>query len=118
MGASRLGRSAVARYGGAMPLRLDRALARTIGLPLLLSAALLTGCGDSEGADVDCNLQECTVTFQRGVDASASVFGVEAKLKDVKDGVVTLDIGGSEISVPAGGEAEGVEVREVTDEHV
>lgn len=87
-------------------------------MPLLLSAALLAGCGGGEGTDVDCNLQECTVTFQRGVDASASVFGLEAKLTEVQDGVVTLDIGGNTVTVPAGGEAEGINVREVTDEHV
>jgi hypothetical protein len=83
-----------------------------------LSVALLAGCGDEEGSDVDCNLQECTVTFQRGVDASASVFGVEAKLVEVKDGMVTLDIGGNSVTVPVGGEAEGVQVREVTAENV
>lgn len=101
-----------------MSVRRGRALARTIGLPLLLSAALLAGCGDGEGTDVSCNLQECTVTFQRGVDASASVFGLEAKLVEVRDGMVTLDIGGNTVTAPAGGEAEGVSVREVTDQHV
>ena len=87
-------------------------------MPLLLSVGLLAGCSDSDGTDVDCNLQECTVTFQRGVDASASVFGLEAKLVEVKDGTVTIDIGGNTVTAPVGGEAEGVEVREVTDEHV
>jgi len=85
---------------------------------VLLSAALLAGCSDGEGTDVNCNLQECTVTFQRGVDASASVFGVEAKLISVQDDMVTLDIGGNTVTVPVGGEAEGVTVREVTSENV
>lgn len=89
-----------------------------IGLPLLLSTALLAGCSDGEGTDVDCNLQECVVTFQRGVEASASVFGLEAKLVEVKEGLVTLDIGGNQITVPASGQSEGVQVREVTDEKV
>jgi hypothetical protein len=101
-----------------MPVRLGRALARTAGLSLLLSAAVLTGCSRGEGADVNCNLQECTVTFQRGVDASASVFGVEAELTGVQDDVVTLNIGGNTVTVPVGGEAEGINVREVTDEQV
>ncbi|MFC7245652.1 hypothetical protein ACFQO7_24525 [Catellatospora aurea] len=90
-----------------------------IGLPLLLSTALLAGCGgDGEGTDVDCSLQECVVTFQRGVDASASVFGLKAELVEVKDGMVTVDIGGNQVTVPASGQSEGVSVREVTDEKV
>lgn len=89
-----------------------------IGLPLLLSTALLAGCSDGKGTDVDCNLQECVVTFERGVDASASVFGLEAKLVEVKDGTVTVDIGGNEITVPASGQSEGVQVREITDAKV
>jgi hypothetical protein len=87
-------------------------------LPLLVWVALLAGCGDGEGADVSCNLQECTVTFQRGVEASASVFGLEAKLVKVQDGWVTLEIGGTTITVAVGGETEGVRVREVTSEKV
>ena len=101
-----------------MSVRRGRALARTIGLPLLLSAVLLAGCSDGESTDVSCNLQECTVTFQRGVDASASVFGLEARLVEVRNGMVTLDIGGNTVTVPVGGEAEGVRVREVTNENV
>jgi hypothetical protein len=92
---------------------------RSFVVPLAFGAALLTGCGgDSEGADVNCNLQECTVTFQRGVEASARVFGVEARLVEVQDGTVTIDIAGNNLTVPANGEAEGVQVREVTDEQV
>ncbi|MBX6749384.1 MAG: hypothetical protein IRY85_06850 [Micromonosporaceae bacterium] len=87
-------------------------------MPLVLSAALLAGCGDGDGVDVACGLQECTVTFPRGVEASASVLGVEAKLVSVQDGWVTLEIGGTTVTVPVGGEAEGVQVREVTSEKV
>ncbi len=94
-------------------------LVRSIVVPLALGAALLTGCGgDGEGADVNCNLQECTVTFQRDMDASASVFGVEARLVGVHDDVVTIDIAGNSLTIPANGEAEGVQVREVTEEQV
>jgi hypothetical protein len=95
-----------------------RAAVRTLGLPLVLSAVLLAGCGDGDGAQVSCNLQECTVTFPRGVEASASVFGVEAKLVEVRNGWVTLEIGGTTVTVPVGGEAEGVRVREVTSDKV
>ncbi|GAA1786649.1 hypothetical protein GCM10009682_06040 [Luedemannella flava] len=87
-------------------------------MPLLFAFALLAGCSDGEGTDVNCNLQECTVTFQRGVEASANVFGLEAKLVAVEDGMVTLDIGGNRITVPTDGDAEGVRVREVTKENV
>ena len=101
-----------------MSVGLGKAVARTVGLPLLLAVALLAGCSDGKGADVSCDLQECTVNFQRGVEASAKVFGLEAKLVAVKDGMVTLDIGGNRITVPANGESEGVHVREVTDSNV
>jgi hypothetical protein len=93
-------------------------LVQSIVLPLALGAALLAGCGGGEGTDVNCNLQECTVTFQRGVDASASVFGVEARLVGVQDGMVTLEIAGGNVTVPVNGEPEGVQVREVTEEQV
>src|SRR5688500_5641979 len=46
---------------------------------LALGAAVLAGCS-SEGARTDCGLDACTVTFDRGVDASANILGVEAKL--------------------------------------
>lgn len=91
---------------------------RKLGLPLVVSAALLAGCGGGEGVDVACGLQECTVTFPRGVEASASVFGVEAKLIKVENGWVTLEIGGTTLTVPVGGETEGVQVREVTSDKV
>lgn len=84
-------------------------------LPMLTGAVLLAGCGgDGEGADVDCGLQECTVTFDRGVDAQASVFGLDVKLVKVDGQDVTLDVGGNSVTVPAGGQSEGIAVREVT----
>ncbi|GAA1768064.1 hypothetical protein [Luedemannella helvata] len=58
------------------------------------------------------------MTFQRGVEASAKVFGLEAKLVAVEDGMVTLDIGGNRITVPANGDSEGVQVREITEKNV
>lgn len=83
----------------------------------------VVGCGgDSSGAQTDCSLNGCTVTFDRGVDARASILGIEAKLISVKGDQVTLEVGGQRVSVPAGGEgqAEGfnVSVEEITQEHV
>jgi hypothetical protein len=93
-------------------------LARSVLVPLAFGAALLAGCGDDNGADTSCNLQECTVTFPRGADASASVFGVEARLVGVRDNQVTLEIGGNNITVPVNGESQGIQVREVTNDRV
>jgi len=73
-----------------------------------LGAALLAGCS-SEGADVKCNLDSCTVTMNRGVDAQASVLGVDVKLVAVDGGQVTLDVAGNRVAVPVGQNA-GAEV--------
>jgi outer membrane murein-binding lipoprotein Lpp len=97
------------------PTRLAAALAAAA-----LGAALLAGCS-SENADVNCSVDACTVAFQRGVDASASVLGVDVKLVRVENGNVIVDVEGNEISVPTNGQAaaqgEGLrfEVQEVTD---
>ncbi len=96
---------------------LGRVLARTILLPLL-SITLLAGCSDGKGTDVDCDLQQCAVTFQRGVSASASVFGMEVELVEVKDSLVTVTIGGNEITLPVSGDGQGLHVRELTEEQV
>jgi hypothetical protein len=67
-----------------------------------LAVGLLTGCG-SKGADVKCNLNECTVTLDRGVDAKANVLGVDIKLVSVGNDQVTLDVGGNKVSIPTSG---------------
>jgi hypothetical protein len=90
---------------------------------IAVAGTLLAGCG-SEGADVNCSLNDCTVTFDRGVDASASVLGVDVKLDSVQNDQVTLNIEGNDIQVPVGGEAEaqagGLQFRvdSVTDDKV
>jgi hypothetical protein len=97
--------------------------ARTLAAALALGAALLGGCS-SEGADVTCNLDNCTATFDRGVEAKASVLGVDVQLVGVQNDQVKLKVGDQEISVPAGGqgqtEAGGlrIQVQEVTDSKV
>lgn len=83
--------------------RAGRAVSFAIGLAL--AGVTLTGCG-GQGSDVSCSLDKCTVTFDRGVDASASLLGVDVKLKSVRDGQVTLDVGGQDVTVPVGGDAQ------------
>jgi hypothetical protein len=89
----------------------------------LAGAGLLAGCS-SDGADVSCNLNSCTVTMDRGVDAQASVLGVDITLTGVANDQVTLDVEGNSVSVPinanGGTEVGGlsVTVQEVTGDKV
>jgi hypothetical protein len=66
-----------------------------------LGLAMLAGCS-SEGADTDCSLDACTVTFQRGVEASANILGVEAKLIGVEGDQVTLEVAGEQLTLTTG----------------
>ncbi|PZF99794.1 hypothetical protein [Micromonospora endophytica] len=74
---------------------------------LALGAALSAGCS-SEGASTDCRLDACTVTFDRGVDAQASILGVDARLVEVKDDVVTIEVAGQQLSLTVGQQAADV----------
>ncbi|HEV7900099.1 MAG TPA: hypothetical protein VGP31_19880 [Planosporangium sp.] len=67
----------------------------------LLGLAILTGCG-SEGASTDCSLDACTVTFDRGVNASAKVLGVEAKLVAADGDKVTVEVAGQQLDLTVG----------------
>lgn len=80
-----------------------------LGLWGLLGVA---GCGSGPagggqtggtGTGVDCSVTACTVTFQRGPSASASILGVKAELVSVQDNEVTLRVGGQTISLPSDG---------------
>jgi hypothetical protein len=83
---------------------------------LALTLGTLAGCS---GNNVACDLDSCTVTFNRGVDVpEAQVLGVPVKLISVQGSAVTIDVAGNRIEVPAGGGAEGVTVKEVTDDKV
>jgi hypothetical protein len=78
-------------------LRLFAALSSaTLGL------ALLAGCSSD---NVSCGLDQCTVTIDRDVNASASVFGVEAKFVSADADTVTLDVAGERISLTKGQQA-------------
>jgi hypothetical protein len=85
----------------------------------VLAVGSLTACSSE---NVSCNLNSCDVTFDRGVNAEASVLGVDVKLVGVDNGNVTLDVGGTNVTVPVNGDvqAEGfdIDVQEVTDEKV
>jgi len=82
-----------------------RAAAWLAGGMLVLS--ILTGCS-SEGASTDCGLDACTVTFDRGVDAKASVLGVEAKLIGADGDKVTVEVAGEQVSLTVGQQAVNV----------
>ena len=71
---------------------------------LALGGALLAGCS-SEGASTNCGLDQCTVTFDRGVQGNASILGVEAKFVQADDNTVTLEVAGEQISLSTGGQA-------------
>ncbi|MEU5879687.1 hypothetical protein [Spirillospora sp. NPDC047279] len=88
---------------------------------VLLPFAAVAACG-GENTKTDCNLNACTVTFDRGVDASASILGIKAELVAVQGNNVTLKIGGQQVTVPVGeseqSEGFNVQVQSVTKENV
>jgi hypothetical protein len=88
---------------------------------VLLPLGAVAACG-GEGTKTNCSLNACTVTFDRGVDASASILGVKAELVGVQGDNVTLRIGGQQITVPVNGEEEAdgmnVSVQSVTKDNV
>jgi hypothetical protein len=97
-----------------VPLRLAVTAASAV-----LAGALLAGCGDG----TNCSVDGCTVTFDRGVDASTSVLGVDVKLVGVKDNQVTVEAAGEQVEVPIGdteAESNGLSfhVKEVTADKV
>lgn len=67
-----------------------------------LGAALLAGCG---GDNVDCGLDQCTVTLDRQTNASASFLGVDAKFVSADANTVTLDVAGERIQLTKGQQA-------------
>lgn len=88
---------------------------------VLLPFGAVAACG-GENTETDCGANACTVTFDRGVEANASVLGVKAELVKVEGRMVTIKIAGQTVTVPVGeGEqAEGfdVSVQSVTDDQV
>ena len=68
----------------------------------VLGLAVLAGCGND---NVDCGLDQCTVTLDRSVDASASVLGVEAKFVGANGDKVTVEVAGEQVSLTVGQQA-------------
>ncbi|MFG2041530.1 hypothetical protein [Dactylosporangium sp. NPDC048998] len=90
---------------------------------VVFGAGLMAGCTSStNGATVSCTVNSCTATFDRGVDASASVLGIDMKLVAVDGQTVTVDVAGNRVTVPVDGsqQADGlsVTVEKVTDQQV
>ncbi|MEH1166088.1 hypothetical protein V6V47_11955 [Micromonospora sp. CPCC 205539] len=97
---------------------------RTAGLfaGLALGLAVLAGCS-SQGASTDCGLDACTVTFERGVEANATIFGVEAKLVGAQGDQVTVEVAGEQLTLTTGQQATeaggfAVTLDSVTDQQV
>jgi hypothetical protein len=67
-----------------------------------LGLTLLAGCGSD---NVDCGLNQCTVTLERDTSASASVLGVEAKFVSADANTVTLEVAGEQIQLTKGQQA-------------
>ncbi|MEU7751806.1 hypothetical protein AB0B57_14545 [Micromonospora sp. NPDC049101] len=89
---------------------------------LALGLAVLAGCS-SQGASTDCGLDACTVTFERGVDASATILGVEAKLVGAEGDQVTVEVAGEQLTLTTGQQAAeaggfAVTLDSVTDQQV
>ncbi|MEU7588059.1 hypothetical protein AB0A95_17380 [Micromonospora sp. NPDC049230] len=89
---------------------------------LALGLAVLAGCS-SQGASTDCGLDACTVTFERGVEASTTILGVEAKLVGAEGDQVTVEVAGEQLSLTTGQQAAeaggfAVTLDSVTDQQV
>jgi hypothetical protein len=100
------------------PLRRKLAVLSFVLLPLGAAAA---ACG-GENSSTECGVNSCTVTFERGVEASASILGVKAELVEVRGQLVTLKIAGQTVTVPVGegeqSEGFNVSVQSVTEDQV
>jgi hypothetical protein len=69
---------------------------------VILALAPLAACSSD---NVDCGLNQCTVTIARETNASASVLGVEAKFISANQDTVTLEVAGEQIQLTKGQQA-------------
>lgn len=83
----------------------------------VLTFAPLAACG-GEGSKTDCGIDQCTVTFDRGVEAKASVLGVEAELVGAEGDKVTVKVAGEELTLTQGQPATEVQGLQVTVESI
>jgi hypothetical protein len=100
-------------------LATNRLSATGLAAAVALSAAVLAGCS-SEGASTECGLDQCTVTFDRGVEGSASVLGVDARFVGAEGDRVTIEVAGERLTLTSGQAATdvgglSVAVQSVTD---
>ncbi len=82
-----------------------------------------TACtAEGPGSKTECQVSGCTITFDRGVDAKASVLGMDAELVAVNGSTATLRVAGQEVSVPVGetqpADGTSVTVQEITTDTV
>ncbi|WP_067714663.1 hypothetical protein [Nocardia yamanashiensis] len=102
-----------------MLIRRSLALAGFTALAALGAAACTA---EGNGSKTECQVSGCTITFDRGVSAKATVLGVDAELVAVNGDTVTMKVGGQQVSVPVGNTqpADGmsVSVQEVTGDKV
>ncbi len=86
--------------------------------PLAAAACSSQGAGYKS----ECQVSGCTVTFTRGVNAKASVLGIDAELVAVNGNTVTLKVGGQQVDIPIGqtqsGNGFSATVQDVTDDQV
>lgn len=86
--------------------------------PIGVAACTAQGAGTTS----ECTVSGCTVTFDRGVNAKASLLGVDAELVAVNGNTVTMKVAGQQMEVPVGETepAQGLDVtvQEVTADNV
>ena len=92
-----------------------------VGASSALGAALLVGCS-SEAASTDCGLDQCTVTFNRGVEGNVNVIGVDTRFIGANGDHVTIEVAGERLSLTVNQTTEvaglSVSVASVTDTQV
>jgi hypothetical protein len=71
----------------------------------LLSLAIVAGTAGCSSDNVNCGVDQCTVTIDRETNASASVLGVEAKFVSADANTVTLDVAGKQVTLTKGQQA-------------
>ncbi|MEU7222085.1 hypothetical protein [Nocardia iowensis] len=102
-----------------MPLR---QLTAVFVLALSATFGVAACTTEGPGTKTECNVGGCTVNFARGVNAKASILGVDAELLAVNGNTVTLKVAGQEVSVPVGetqpADGVNVTVQEVTSDKV
>ncbi|MBF6171215.1 hypothetical protein [Nocardia blacklockiae] len=94
-----------------------------LSLFALVAALGVAACTvEGAGAKSQCEVSGCTVTFDRGVNAEASILGVKAELVAVNGDTVTLKVAGQQVDVPVGetkpADGLAITVREVNADNV